>query len=152
MGQFAFNIAKGRIAEFYNRVKTQDPSTCRLVIVPLELTGLEVQASLEDSENLAEILNGTTNEQITIGRKYLVNTDLAALVADMVNNRMDVDIPNIIWYAATGNQLGAIVICYDPNSSIDSAIIPLSYHDWSIIPDGSDIEVVVPTAGFFRAS
>ena len=152
MANFVFNIAKGRVAEFYNRVDSNDPSTARLVIIPIETSGLESQANLEDSVSVAEVIDGTTNEQTTMGRKYLSDADLSALTADMANNRMDVDIPDITWAGATGNAISAIVIAYDPNSSADSAIIPLTYHDFAVTPDGSDIVAVIAATGFFRAS
>lgn len=152
MANFVFNIAKGRVAEFYNRVDANDPATARLVIIPLEASGLEAQAALEDSVSLAEVLDGTTNEQTTMGRKYLTDTELAALAADMTNNRMDVDIPDITWAAATGNGVGAIVVAYDPNSETDANIIPLTHHDFAVTPDGSDIVAVIAATGFYRAS
>lgn len=152
MANFVFNTAKGRVAEFYNRVQSNDPGTARLVIVPLEASGLEAQSALEDSVNLAEVLDGATNEQTTIGRKYLTDSDLSALASDMENNRMDVDIPDITWAAATGNGVGALVVCYDPNSSADGAIIPLTHHDFAVTPDGSDVVAVIAATGFFRAS
>lgn len=152
MANFLFNIAKGRAAELYNRVKTNDPATARLVIIPLESSGLEAQAALEDSVSIAEVLDGATNEQTTLGRKYLTDADLAALAPDNVNNRMDVDIPDITWAAGTGNAVGAIVIGYDPATSADSAIIPLTHHDFAVTPDGSDIVAAIAATGFYRAS
>lgn len=152
MADFVFNIAKGRVAEFYNRVDSNDPSTSRLVIVPLEASGLESQANLIDSASMAEVLDGTTNEQSTMGRKYLTDAEISALAPDYANDRMDVDIPDITWTGATGNALGAIVIGYDPNSSADSAIIPLTHHTFAVTPDGSDIVAQIAAAGFYRAS
>jgi hypothetical protein len=152
MADFVFNIAKGRVAEYANRVKQNDPATARLVIIPLEATGLETQAQLEDSDNITQVLDGTTNEQTTMGRKYLTDADAIVLTEDEANNRMDVDIPDITWTAATGSALGGLVIGYDPNSSADSAIIPLTHHTFAVTPDGSDVVAQVATAGFFRAS
>jgi hypothetical protein len=155
MADFVFNIAKGRVAEFVNRVKSNDPATARLVIIPLEAAGLETQANLEDSDFLSEVLDGATNEQTTMGRKFLADTDLAAgagATPDDTNNRMDVDIPDITWTAATGNALGALVVAYDPNSSADAAIIPLTHHTFAVTPDGSDIVAVINAAGFYRAA
>lgn len=40
-----------------------DPATARLVIIPLESSSLETQANLEDSDNITEVLDGTTNER-----------------------------------------------------------------------------------------
>jgi hypothetical protein len=152
VANFVFNIAKGRVAEYYERVRSNDPGTSRLVIVPLEATGLEGQGALEDSTNMSEVLDGTTNEQTTMGRKFLVDTDLGALQPDYTNNWMDVDIPDITWTGATGNALGALVIGYDPNSSPDTAIIPLTHHTFSVTPDGSDITAQIDVEGFFRAT
>lgn len=152
MANFVINIAKGRVAEFYNRVQANDPGTARLVIIPLEAAGLEAQSVLQDKVSIADLLSGATNEQTTMGRKYLTDADLSAISPDQANDRMDVDIPDITWAAATGNGVGAIVIGYDPNSSIDSAIIPLTHHDFAVTPDGSDVVAVIAATGFYRAS
>jgi hypothetical protein len=90
-----------------------------------------------------------------MGRKFLADTDLAAgagATPDDTNNRMDVDIPDQTWAAATGNAISALVVAYDPNSSADSAIIPLTHHDFVVTPDGTDIVAVINAAGFYRAS
>jgi hypothetical protein len=152
MADFVFNIAKGRVAEYAWRVKNNDPATARLVIIPLEASGLETQAQLEDSNSITEVLDGATNEQTTMGRKYLTDSDAIVLTEDEGNNRQDVDIPDITWSNATGNAVGAVVIGYDPNSSADSAIIPLTHHTFDVTPDGSDITCQIAAAGFFRAS
>jgi len=152
MADFIFNIAKGRVAEYANRVKQNDPSTARLVIVPLEASGLEAQSALEDSVSMAEVLDGATNEQTTMGRKYLTDAEAIVVTPDYTNNRLDVDIPDITWSGATGNALGALVVGYDPNTSADSAIIPLTHHTFAVTPDGSDIVAQIAAAGFFRAT
>lgn len=152
MANFVFNIAKGRVAEFYNRVEGNDPATSRIVIVPLEASGLEAQSALEDSLSLAEVLDGATNEQATMGRKYWTDAETIPLEPDYANNWMDVNAPDVTWSAATGNAIGALVIAYDPNSSADSAIIPLTYHDFTVTPDGSDIVAQLAADGFYRAT
>jgi hypothetical protein len=153
MANFVFNVAKGRIVEFYNRVENNDPSTSGFIVVPIETSGLESQANLIDSLSLTEVLNGTTNEQSTMGRKTLTDADLAALPSpDTGNDRYDLDLPDITWTAASGNAISALVICYDANtgSGTDDDIIPMTYHDFVVTPDGSD--VVATTTNFFRAS
>jgi hypothetical protein len=152
MADFVFNIAKGRVAEYCNRVKQNDPATARLVIIPLEAAGLETQAQLEDSDSITQVLDGTTNEQTTMGRKFLTDSDAITLTEQEAGNTMDVDIPDITWAAAAGNAIGALVIGYDPNSSADSAIIPLTHHTFAVTPDNSDVVAQINAAGFFRAS
>jgi len=150
MANFVFNIAKGRAVELYNRVDINDPSTATITVVVLESAGLETQANLEDSLTIAEVLDGATNEQVTMGRKSLADTDIVAFTNDTTNNRNDLDLPDQTWTGATGNAVGALVICYNPTAGADTTIIPLSHHDFAVTPDGSDITAQI--AVFFRAS
>jgi hypothetical protein len=152
MANFVFVISKGRIAEFSERVNNNDPATSRFVIVPLEASGLEAQAALEDSLTLAEVLDGTTNEQTTMGRKYLTDSDLGVLLYDTTNNWMDVDMPDITWSNATGNAVGALCLAYDPSAGADTTIIPMGHFDFAVTPDGTDITAVVNAEGFYRAT
>ena len=68
---------------------------------------------------------------------------------------MDVDIPDQTWTAvSSGSNWSDLVFGYDSDSTggTDSGIVPLTQHDFSVTPDGSDITVQIATAGFFRAS
>jgi hypothetical protein len=153
MANVVFNIAKGRVVEYYNRVENNDPTNAAIILVPIETTGLESDATLIDKDDLAAVLAGTTNEQTTMGRKTLTDTELAALPApDDTNDRYDVSLPSVTWTGATGNAISKMLVCYDPDTTggTDSAIIPLTLFDFSITPDGSDVTM---TGGvFFRAS
>jgi hypothetical protein len=153
MANIVFNIAKGRVVEYYNRVESNDPSNAALILVPIETTGLESDATLIDKDDLAAVLSGTTNEQTTMGRKTLTDSDLAALPApDDTNDRYDVSLPTVTWTGATGNAISKMAVCYDPDTTggTDSAIIPLTLFDCALTLDGSDFQL---TGGvFFRAS
>lgn len=153
MANIVFNQAKGRVVELYNRVKSNDPANSALILVPIETSGLEADATLIDADTLAALLAGTTNEQTTMGRKVLTDADLAALPApDDANDRYDVSLPTVTWAAATGNAISKIAVCYDSDTTTgtDANIIPLTMFDFSLVPDGSDIQM---TGGvFFRAS
>lgn len=155
MADFVFNIAKGRVVEFYNRVKSNDPTNAALIIMLLETTGLEADSVLIDKDDLAALVSGATNEQTTMGRKTLTDSDLAALPApDDANDRYDIDIPDQTWTGATGNAVSKLVVAYDSDttSGTDANIIPLTCHDFVVTPDGSDITAQIAAAGFFRAS
>lgn len=153
MANIVFNIAKGRVVEYYNRVKSNDPSTSALILVPIETSGLEGDSTLIDKDSLSDVLSGTTNEQTTMGRKTLTDTELASLPSpDDGNDRYDVSLPTVTWTAATGNAISKICVCYDANTGggTDADIIPLTLFDASVTPDGSDIQL---TGGvFFRGS
>lgn len=153
MANFVFNVAKGRTVEFYNRVEGNDPSTSAFIVIPIETTGLESQANLEDSVSVTELLDGATNEQTTMGRKTLTDVELSALpAADTTNNRYSIDLPDITWALASGNPISALVVAYDANTGAgtDADIIPCTYHDFITTPTGTDI--VATTLEFFRAS
>lgn len=153
MANIVFNIAKGRVVEYYNRVKSNDPANSALILVPIETSGLEADSVLMDKDDLAAVLSGTTNEQTTMGRKTLTDADLAALPApDDTNNRYDVSLPTVTWTAATGNAISKILVCYDSDTTggADSDIIPLTMFDCVATPDGSNIQIT--TGVFFRAS
>ena len=151
MANIVCNIAKGRIVELYNRVKSNDPAASTLVLVPLETSGLEADSVLVDKDDLAAFLSGTTNEQSTMGRKILTDADLVALPApDDSNDRYDIALPQVTWTAASGNPISKILVCYSPSAGADSTIIPLCYFDRAETPSGSDI--VLSAGAFFRAS
>lgn len=153
MANIVFNIAKGRVVEYYNRVENNDPANSALIIVPIETSGLESDATLIDKDDLAAVLSGTTNEQTTMGRKTLTDSDLASLPApDDANDRYDVSLPTITWTAATGNAISKLLVCYDPDTTggTDSAIIPLTMFDFAVTPSGTDIQAI--GGAFFRAS
>ena len=157
MADFVFNIAKGRVAEFYNRVDSNDPANSALVIAVLATAGLESDAVLKDFDTLSAVVAGTTNEVTNTGyaRKVLTDTDLAALAVDDTNDRIDLDIPDQTWTAvAAGDGWSKLIVCYDSDTTggTDANIIPLTAHDFVVTPDGSDITAVIATAGFFRAS
>ncbi len=153
MANIAFNIAKGRAVELYNRVKSNDPANSALILVPIETAGLEADAALIDKDDLAAVLTGTTSEQTTMGRKTLTDADLAAFPApDDANDRYDVSLPSVTWTAATGNAISKILVCYDPDTTggTDSAIVPLSLFDAAVTPDGTDL--VLAAGVFYRAT
>ncbi|GAA3144834.1 hypothetical protein GCM10010466_39900 [Planomonospora alba] len=153
---FVFNIAKGRAAELYWRVKNSDPANSALLIVALAVANLEADTVLRDKDTLADVLSGSTDEVTNSGyaRKVLTAADLAALTPDDVNDRMDLDIPDQTWTAVqSGTNWSKLLICYRPGAaSPDSAVIPLTAHDFTITPDGSNIVAQIDAAGFYRAA
>lgn len=153
MANIVFNIAKGRVIEFYNRVKSNDPANSAIILVPIETTGLEADSVLIDADTLAAVLSGTTNEQTTMGRKTLTDAELAALPSpDHTNDRYDVSLPTVTWASASGNAISKLLACYDSDttSGADSSIIPLTLFDFSTNPSGVDI--VMPSGIFYRAA
>jgi hypothetical protein len=157
VANFVFNIAKGRVVEYFNRVDVSDPTNAVLVVLVLATAGLESDATLIDKDDVAALVAGTTNEVTNSGyaRKVLSDADITMPAPDDANDRFDIDIADQTWTAVlAGDGWSKVVIAYDPDSTggADSALVPLTAHDFVLTPDGSDITAQVAAAGFFRAS
>jgi hypothetical protein len=145
MGDFVFNIAKGKVARYAMLPETNDA----LIAIPIEATGVESDATLKDYDTVSDLLAAANNEQSTMGRKTCANV---TVTVDDANDRVDVDFDDLVWSAATGNAISDILIAYDPDTTggTDADLIPLTWHDFSITPDGSDVTATV--ANSYRAS
>ena len=145
MANLVFNVSLGRLAYYTSLPAANDA----LVMVPLESSGLETDAVLRDKTDLASLVAGTTNEQTTVGRKTLASV---TVTVDNTNDRVALDAADVTWTAPTGNAVGAVVICYDPDTTTgtDADLIPLTKHDLSWTPDGNNFTLTI--ADFARAS
>ena len=148
MGDVIFNVAKGREAYYGSLPATNDA----LIAVPLEATGLVADATMIDYDDLAAVLAGASNEQTSnMTRKTLASV---TVTVDDTNDRVYIDAADAVWTAATGNACGALLICYDPDTTggTDADIIPISKHDFAVTPAGGDITAQFNAGGIFRAS
>lgn len=158
MGDGVFNIAKGRVVEYYNRVKSNDPAASQLNVM-LGI-GAITDAILIDLDTFAAVIAdaGFTEATFTnYARKQLADTDLAALPApDDTNDRYEVDIADQVWTSAgngANDTLTRFIIGYDPlGTNVDANIIPLTFHDFAVTTDGSDLTGQINALGFFRAA
>lgn len=157
MADIVFNVAKGRVNELHERVNNNDPANSALIIVLLKAAAAD--ATLIDQDDLAAILAGGSTEAdfSNYARKTLTDADIAASAVDDSNDRREADIPDQTWTAAGGaanNTLAKLLVCYDPDTTggTDSAIIPLTAHDFVVTTNGGDITAQIAAAGYFRAS
>lgn len=153
MADFVFNIAKGRAHQLAKNVKDGSPANSRLIAVLLESAGIEADAALKDHDTLQALLAGSSNEQTTMGRKTIAAANLTITVDD-TNDRVDIDMDDLVYAAGAGNAVGAVVICYDPDSTggTDADLIPLTKHDAAVTPDGTDVTFQINASGFYRAA
>lgn len=158
MADLVYNIAKGRVAELYNRVDTNDPAASALIVVAIA-AGTTTDAQFRDFDTLSASLPGAGGaaEATNTGyaRKTLTDVDIVAFAPDDINDRVDLVIPDQTWTGvAAGTNWTDLIIGYDNDTAAgtDANIVPLTLHDFAVTPDGSDITADVPAAGFFRAS
>lgn len=159
---FIFNNARGALKFYYYAVENsvvlasagQFTSTANaaLVLVPIEVTGIQADDVLNNYDDLASLLASNT-EQTNQARKILTDADLTAVPSpDDANNWLDLDIPDQTYTAYNGNEIGKFLVCFRPDtSSPDSAIIPLTAHAVVLDPIGEDVPVLVAAAGFWRS-
>ncbi|WP_069765967.1 hypothetical protein [Streptomyces sp. LUP47B] len=145
MANFTFNVALGRAAALAALPAASDA----LILIPLESSGLETDAVLKDKDTFADVVSGTTNEQTTVGRKTL--TGITVTVNDTLD-RVEIDAADVSWTSPTGNAVGALVVCYDPDNTTgtDADLIPVTKADATWSPDGTTFTLNI--ADFFRAS
>ncbi|MFF3643393.1 hypothetical protein [Streptomyces sp. NPDC002564] len=146
MADFVFNIALGRVAYYASLPAANDA----LVLVALESAGLEADSVLRDKDSLTDIVAGATNEQTTVGRKTL--TSVTATVDDTLD-RVAVDAADVSWATPSGAAVGALVVCYDPDTTggTDADLIPLTKHTFPWSP-GDGIPLNLAIADLYRSN
>lgn len=156
MADFVFNRAKGRAAEWAERVEGNDPTNA---VFQWSLWNMaQSDATNKDLDDLAAIEASGSNAELTSGtnanyaRKTLANGALT-ITYDDTNDRVDVDCADQTWTAlGAGTAITDAVCSYDSDSTggTDSTNLPVSQHDFVITPDGSDVTATI--AVFYRAS
>lgn len=152
MGTFVFNIAKGRVAELYNRVDSNDPAASALYIIPVDRAAVS-DATLVDLDDFAAVITAGVTERTTGGwnRKTLDDTALSTMTQDDTNDRMPLDAADQTWTAVSAGTVTDLLFCYaSVVTPTNSQLLPLTCHTFAITPDGSD--VVATITDFYRAS
>ena len=153
MANFVFNIALGRVAELYNRVKSNDPANSALVLIAWATTATD--ATLRDLATVAAIEADANSAEATNAgyvRKVLTDADIVAFAPDNVNDRVDLDVADQTWTGvAAGTNWTDVSMNYDNDttSGTDASMVPMTLHDFVVNPSCGDITAQI--AGFFRA-
>lgn len=154
MADFAYNIAKGRVVELFNRVDANDPAASALYIIPVDVAAV-TDATLRDLDDFAAIITAGVTERAATGwnRKTLTDADITLPAPNDAGDSYDVDIADPVWTAVTAGAVTDLIICYASVASPTNAqLLPLTQHDFAITPDGTDVTADVPATGFYRAS
>jgi len=137
MGNVVINVAKGRLAYYASLPAATDA----LIVVPLLAAGLVSDATMVDYTTLSGLLAGASDEA-AVGRKTLANV---SVTVDQANDRVAIDADDVVWTSPGGGAVGAVVICYDPDTTTgtDADLIPLTKHDLTWTPDGSTFTLTI---------
>lgn len=153
MANGVFNIAKGNLKFYCSLPATNDA----LIVVLLKATGLEADDTLNNYDDLGALLAAANDEADFTNYVRKVVTSSITAVVDDTNNWIDFDFPDQTWSVAGGasnNSIGKLLVCYDGDTTggADSAIIPMTYHDFVVTTDASDLVAQIATDGFARAA
>lgn len=156
MPELIFNIALARMTEWYIRVDTNDPANSAFIVIAWVTTETDTNIRRLDDVSLVEA-NANTAEatNANYARIVLTDADLVAFAPDDTNDRVDLDIPDQTWTAVgAGDNWTDLSINYDSDTTggTDANIVPGTWHDFAVTPDGSDITAQIGVDGFFRAT
>lgn len=155
MANQVFNRALGRVTELAERVEANDPTNSAFIVIVFNAG--DTDATIKDVDTVAAIEALASTAEVTnsgYARKTLANGSLT-ITYDDTNDRVDIDFADQTWTGvAAGDAWTDICIAYDSDTTAgtDANIIPMTWHDFALTPDGSDVTAQVATSGFFRAS
>lgn len=155
MSNFTFNVAKGRVAYYFDQAATGAPDVVLRLLVE---AGLQADGTLVDHTTMSALLAASNDEATFTG--YSAKTLSAPRVAiDNATDQVVCDntaVTTITWSPAGGavnNSLRKALVCYvpAPGSSTDAQIIPLLAYDISATTDGNPLVITINTSGLYIA-
>ena len=124
MGDFVFNISKGRHAARADLPETSDA----LIGILLVASGLESDATLIDYDTVAALLAGASNEASFTGYSRFTLSNVSVTVDD-ANDRVvvDADNPAAITNTDSAVAVGKLIVAYDDDTGggTDANLIPM---------------------------
>jgi hypothetical protein len=145
MANGVFNIARGKVGYYLDDAMGLSGANSRLVIVVL--SQVEADDTLNNYDTLAAIEAGSNSEAdaTNYARIQIAAAGVTYSVDDTGNTAKVVIDSDQTWSnVANDDSNGAwdkLLICYDADntSGTDANIVPLTYHDFSVTPNGGDI-------------
>lgn len=146
MANLVCDYAKGRLMQ----LASLPLGTDNIIVVLLQTASLPSDTLIRRAPFLSSIFTaGAVEANFTsYSRQVVLNTNVVV----SVNTSTDIvsfSIPSQVWNAAgggTNNSLGALLVCYRPtSSSADSAIVPLTKHDFVGSTTGGNLTASITT-------
>lgn len=145
MANGVFNIARGKIGYYLDDNDGLSGANSRLVIVVL--SQVEADDTLNNYDDLAAIEAGANSEADATGyaRIQIAAAGVTYTVNDTTNTAKVVIDADQTWTSVSNDDSNGawdkLLICYDADNTAgtDANIIPLTYHDFSVTPNGGNI-------------
>lgn len=156
MANGVFNIARGKVGYYTDDAQGLSAANSRLVLVPLEAA--EADDTLNNYDDLNALLLAAGNTEATatnFNRIEIAAAGVTYSVDDTGNTAKTVIDADQTWSSVTGNAAVKLLVCWDGDNAAgtDANIVPLTYHDFAVTPNGGDITADFDqTNGFWSSS
>jgi hypothetical protein len=143
VANFTFTVAAGRGVRYCDLALGTD----RLVVVLLQTSGYQGDATVRNYTNLASVLNGVNLEATFTNYARKIVTSGITITPNTTTHANTVSIANLSWLAAGGalnNTVSKLLICYQSTSgATDAQTVPLYNCDVSATTTGQDYNVTI---------
>lgn len=148
MANGIFLHAKGRFAEKFSLPLGTDAIEIRLL-----KSTVQADATLKNYADLATLLASNAEAGFLNYSPKILNAAIS-VTFDTTTGKATAKIPDQTWFAAgSGDELGKIITVYQATSSqLDSAKLPLTYHDFTAETTGSDLLAQIAATGLAVAA
>jgi len=145
MANGVFNIARGKVGYYLDDAMGLSGGNSKLTIVVL--SEVEADDTLNNYDTLAAVIAGSNSEAdaTNYARIELAAAAVTLSVDDTGNTAKVVIDADQTWTSvANDDSNGAwdkLLICWDGDSTggTDTDVVPLTYHDFSVTPNGGNI-------------
>lgn len=158
MANGVFNISRGAVGYYHDPARGTVGANARITIVVLEVA--ETEDTLNNYDTLSAVLAGSNTEATSTNyaRIELAAAALTWTVDDTGNDAQAIIDSDQVWTSVS--QLASevwvkLLVCYDSDNTAgtDANIIPLTYHDFSVTPNGGNITANFDqTAGYWGST
>jgi hypothetical protein len=145
MANGVFNIARGKIGYYLDDAMGLTAANSRLTIVVLSL--VEADDTLNNYDTLAAVIAGANTEAdaTNYARIELAAAAVTLSVDDGTNTAKVVIDADQTWTSVANDDSNGgwdkLLICWDGDNAAgtDANVVPLTYHDFSVTPNGGNI-------------
>lgn len=153
MGNGIHNTSLGRMNEFNERVRLNDPAASVLEV--FLWTGVETDDNIGDATTISGVAATVLTESAATNyaSKILTDTDMGALSIDTGANHQSADISDIVWVSlGPGTAITRLTIGYDADGDANDAnTVAVAYYDFSVTPNGGNVTAEINANGLWQA-
>jgi hypothetical protein len=145
MANGVFNIARGKVGYYLDDAMGLSGANSKLVIIVLSL--VEVDDTLNNYDDYAALLVGSNAEAdaTNYAKIEIAAAGVTLSVDDSGNTAKVVIDADQTWTSVANDDSNGdwnkLLVCWDPDSTggTNADIVPLTYHDFTVTPNGGNI-------------